>query len=47
MSRNRPKRYPYTKSQYEYSCNKVYAGSDLIYEVWNKKNTITGKVAHI
>lgn len=37
--RNRPKRYPYTKSQWEYSCSKLYANRDPepYCVLWSKK----------
>lgn len=41
----RPKRYPYTKSQWEYSCVKLYedGGQEPYCVFWNKKNRITGE----
>lgn len=41
----RQKRYPYTKSQWEYSCCKFYAnGKSKPYCVlWRKENRITGE----
>lgn len=37
--RNRPKRYPYSKSQWEYSCVKLYedGGQEPYCVFWNKK----------
>lgn len=43
--RNRPKRYPYSKSQWEYSCSKIYADGNLerYCVFWSKENRITGE----
>lgn len=43
--RNRPKRYPYTKSRWEYSCVKLYADRDPepYCVLWSKENRITGE----
>lgn len=39
MIRKRPKHYPYTKSQYEYSYNAVYAQGENkpYFKTWVKK----------
>lgn len=49
MIRKRPKRYPYSKSQYEYSCRPVYLyGENKPYfKMWFKRNVITGEVGSI
>lgn len=47
--RSRPKRYPYTKSQWEYSCVKLYADSnpEPYCVFWGKENRITGEVRDV
>lgn len=47
--RNRPKRYPYTKSQWEYYCVKLYADGKLEpYCVFRgKENRVTGEVRDV
>ena len=49
MIRKKPKHYPYTKSQYEYSYNAVYAQGENkpYFKTWVKRNVITGEVVSI
>lgn len=49
MIRKRPKRYPYSKSQYEYSCSAVcaYGENKPYFKTWFKRNMITGEVVSI
>ncbi len=49
MIRKRPKRYPYSKSQYEYSCRPfyLYGENKPYFKTWFKRNVITGEVGSI